>query len=93
LLNESTPHEYIIRSRFLCINTLQGYSSSEKNSCKEAMGAMFVYDVQTETSLENLSQYRKTFNSLVTQVNGDPIPAVLVGNKVITEQCSSHVHA
>jgi len=55
------------------------------------MGAMFVYDVQTETSLQNLSWYRKTFNSLVTQLNGDPIPAVLVGNKVTIEQYSTHV--
>ncbi|XP_065898183.1 uncharacterized protein [Dysidea avara] len=45
------------------------------------MGVMFVYDVQTKFSLQNLSWYMKMLNSLVTQLNGDPIPAVLVGNK------------
>ena len=64
--------------------TLQGYSPWQHNYCREAMGAMFVYDVQTKFSLQNLGWYKKAFNSLVTQLNGDPIPAVLVGNKVTT---------
>ncbi|XP_065898184.1 ras-related protein Rab-38-like [Dysidea avara] len=60
---------------------LPGYSPWQHNYCKEAMGVIYVYDVQTKFSLQNLSWYRKAYNSLVTQLNGDPIPAVLVGNK------------
>ena len=51
------------------------------------MGVMFVYDVQTKLSLQNLSWYRTELNFLVTQLNGDPIPAVLVGNKVTILYC------
>ena len=54
------------------------------------MGVMFVYDVQTKFSLQNLSWYMKMLNSLVTQLNGDPIPAVLVGNKVIQNSTVCH---
>ena len=77
---------------WITLFTLQGYSPSQQNYCKEGMGAMFVYDVQTKTSLQNLRWYRETLNSLVTKLNGDPIPAVLVGNKVTIEQYSTYIH-
>ena len=50
--------------------------------CKGAVGAVFVYDVQNEFSLLNLGQWRHTLNSLVTQRDKKPIPAVVIGNKV-----------
>ena len=57
-------------------------ASSVQVYCKGAVGAVFVYDVQNEYSLLNLGQWRHTLNSLVTQKDKKPIPAVVIGNKV-----------
>jgi len=59
--------------------------------CKEAVGAVFVYDVRNEYSLYNLEQWRRALNSLVTQQDGNPIPSIMVGTKVspfYDEHCS-----
>ncbi|XP_065900293.1 ras-related protein Rab-32-like [Dysidea avara] len=78
-----TNKDYIIQFRDIAGGhcELPDYSPWQRNYCREAMGVMFVYDVQTKLSLQNLSWYRTELNFLVTQLNGDPIPAVLVGNK------------
>ena len=41
-----------------------------------------VYDVTQRISLEHCLQWKKEINDIVQLLNGDPIPIVLIANKV-----------
>jgi len=47
------------------------------------VGAFVVYDVTDPNSLEHCSQWKKEIDDTVQLENGDPIPVVLMANKVI----------
>lgn len=49
---------------------------------KDAMGAFIVYDVTRTSTFEAVVKWKKDLDSKVTQLNGDPIPCILLGNKV-----------
>ena len=44
-----------------------------------------VYDVTDMRSLEHSSQWKKEIDDVVRLVNGDPIPVVLIANKVTSK--------
>ena len=44
-----------------------------------------VYDVTQGISLEHCLQWKKEINDVVQLSNGDPIPIVLIANKVFCE--------
>jgi len=47
------------------------------------VGAFVVYDVTDERSLEHSLQWKAEVDNVVRLVNDDPIPVVLLANKVI----------
>ena len=47
------------------------------------MGAFVVYDVTDEKSLEHSLQWKDEVDDVVRLENDDPIPVVLIANKVI----------
>ena len=47
-----------------------------------AVGALLIYDVTTPQSLDSLQQWWKTACSIIMKKDGEPIPAVLLANKV-----------
>ena len=48
-----------------------------------AVGGFVVYDVTDRISFEHCLQWKKEINDLVQLSNGDPIPIVLIANKVL----------
>ena len=44
-----------------------------------------VYDVTQRISLDHCLQWKKDINDIVQLSNGDPIPIVLIANKVLCE--------
>ena len=55
---------------------------------RDAVAAFVVYDVTNKNSLEHSLQWKEEINSTVYLTNGDPIPVVLIANKV----CLGHVN-
>lgn len=49
---------------------------------RDAVGALLVYDVTNSQSLKSLEQWWKNACAIVMKKNGQPIPAVLLANKV-----------
>ncbi|XP_065900271.1 uncharacterized protein [Dysidea avara] len=49
---------------------------------RDAVAAFVVYDVTNKNSLEHSLQWKEEINSTVYLTNGDPIPVVLIANKV-----------
>ena len=43
---------------------------------------MVVYDVTNKSSLEHCLQWKEEIDSIVYLINGDPIPVLLLANKV-----------
>ena len=51
---------------------------------RDAVGGFVVYDVMKKnTPLEHCLRWKKKIDDVVELSNGDPIPIVLIGNKVI----------
>ena len=59
-------------------NVLQAYY-------RDAVGGFVVYDVTQRTSLDHCLQWKKEIDDVVQLSNGDPIPIVLIANKVLCE--------
>ena len=49
---------------------------------RDAVGGFVVYDVTQRVSLEHCLQWKKDIDDVVQLSNGDPIPIVLIANKV-----------
>ena len=49
-----------------------------------------VYDVTDILSLEHCLQWKKDIDDIVQLLNGDPIPIVLIANKVLCELKFAH---
>ena len=49
---------------------------------RDAVGGFVVYDVTQRVSLEHCLQWKKEIDDIVQLLNGDPIPIVLIANKV-----------
>ena len=58
---------------------------------KDAMGAFIVYDVTRTSTFEAVAKWKKDLDSKVTQPNGDPIPCILLGNKVSSFHSSTMI--
>ena len=50
---------------------------------REAVGGLVVYDVTRRTSFEHCLQWKEEIDRAVHLENGDPIPIVLIANKVL----------
>ena len=53
---------------------------------KNAVGAMLVYDVSRPTTFETVALWKEQIDQRVLLPNGEPIPVVLVGNKIDLEE-------
>lgn len=42
-----------------------------------------MFDITNETSLDNCKNWKKELDNKVLQPNGDPIPSILLANKVV----------
>ena len=49
---------------------------------KDAYGAMLVYDVSKPSTFDTVSKWKEEIDSKVQLPNGDPLPVVLLGNKI-----------
>ena len=49
---------------------------------RDAVGGFVVYDVTQRTSLDHSLQWKRNIDNVVQFLNGDPIPIVLIANKV-----------
>ena len=49
-----------------------------------------VYDITHRLSLEHCLQWKKDIDDIVQLLNGDPIPIVLIANKVLCELKFAH---
>ena len=54
------------------------------------MGAFVIYDVTQRISLEHCLQWKMNIDDAVQLLNGDPIPIVLIANKVLCELKFTH---
>ena len=52
---------------------------------RDAVGALLVYDVTNPQSLTSLKQWWKDACDIVMKKDGQPIPAVILANKVIQQ--------
>ena len=50
---------------------------------RDAVGAFVVYDVTERASLEHCLQWKNEINNTAMLSNGEPIPIVLIANKVL----------
>ena len=61
----------------LCVNfVLKAYY-------RNAVGGFVVYDVTDPKSFRNCQQWKKEIDDVVQLLNGDPIPIILIANKVL----------
>ena len=51
--------------------------------CKEAVGAFVVFDLQRTSTFDAVKLWKKDLDNKCFQTDGSPIPAVLLGNKVL----------
>ncbi|XP_065897987.1 uncharacterized protein [Dysidea avara] len=58
------------------------YKSITKAYYRDAVGALVVYDVTDKKSMEHCLQWKEEIDDTVYLTNGDPIPVVLIANKV-----------
>ena len=49
---------------------------------RDAVGGFVIYDVTNAISLDHCLQWKKNIDDIVQFLNGDPIPIVLIANKV-----------
>ena len=52
---------------------------------RDAVGGFVVYDVTNPISYDHCLQWKKDIDDVVQLSNGDPIPIVLIANKVLCE--------
>jgi Ras-related protein Rab-32 len=53
---------------------------------KNALGAMLVYDVSRPKTFETVAMWKEQIDQRVLLPNGEPIPVVLIGNKIDLEE-------
>jgi len=53
-----------------------------RNYYQDANGCCIMFDITNQTSLENCGKWKNELDSKVLQPNGDPIPSILLANKV-----------
>lgn len=68
-------HAYIIIN-FIIVNGIL------KTYYQDAIGGFVVYDITNEASLKHCKNWKEEINKAVRLRNGDPIPTVLIANKV-----------
>ena len=56
-------------------------------------GALVVYDITDQMSLKHALEWKRHLDKNVVQRDGNYIPAVLIGNKVLNTFVLSHTHA
>ena len=54
-----------------------------RNYYQDADGCIVMFDVTNKTSLDNCEGWKQELDNKVFQPNGDPIPSILLANKVI----------
>lgn len=57
---------------------------------KEAHGAFIVFDVTRDETFDLAQRWKNDIDNKVTLPNGDPIPVVLLANKVRTDAAGPH---
>lgn len=63
-----------------------------RNYYQDANGCFVMFDITNEESLDNCKKWKKELDNKVLQPNGDPIPSILLANKVLYHQyCSIHL--
>jgi len=51
---------------------------------KEAVGCIIVFDVTRATTFDAVSKWKSDLDSKVQLPNGDPVPCILLANKVFS---------
>ena len=60
-----------------------------RNYYQDAHGCFVMFDITNQTSLDNCEKWKAEVDNKVLQRNGDPIPSVLLANKVTLYYASS----
>lgn len=53
-----------------------------RNYYQDANGCCVMFDITNEVTLENCKNWKKELDDKVMQPNGNPIPSILLANKV-----------
>ena len=54
-----------------------------RNYYQDADGCFVMFDITNQESLDNCKEWKKELDNKVLQPNGDPIPSILLANKVL----------
>ena len=65
--------------------------SSIQQYWRNTHGALVVYDIIDQMSLKHALEWKKHLDKNVVQRDGNHIPAVLIGNKVLETFLLSHI--
>ena len=63
---------------------MKSFFSAFKVYYKEAVGAFIVFDVTRASTFEAVQKWKNDLDNKVTLPTGEPVPAVLLANKVFT---------
>ena len=88
-------YDSIVSVRFyhVTMTILCGILPSTQQYWRNTHGALVMYDITDHMSLRHALEWKKHLDNNVVQQDGNCIPAVLLGNKVLYSIIFTHTHA